>query len=216
MSNINKRILTSVILLCFITLGLFYYKNLWILLILIGSLISFLEFRKLIIKIWKKNKFFSYSINILGFLYLIIFNYLSYDLSFLREFIFFILLICILSDVGGYIIGKIIGGKKLTRISPNKTVSGSIGSFCFPLIPLFSFPSYFLSITGLNFIQLLIFTFFISFVCQTGDLFISFFKRKAKVKDTGTILPGHGGLLDRIDGLLFALPIAILIKKMFL
>ena len=108
------------------------------------------------------------------------------------------------SDIGGYILGKTIGGKKLTKISPNKTISGSLGSFCFSILPLLLFynfdqSKYSYSIN--NFLLCLE----ISLVCQLGDLFISYLKRKAKVKDTGRILPGHGGILDRVDGMIFAI-----------
>ncbi|HJO77590.1 MAG TPA: phosphatidate cytidylyltransferase [Pelagibacteraceae bacterium] len=120
-------------------------------------------------------------------------------------FIIYILLICIFSDIGGYVIGKTIGGKKLTKISPNKTISGSIGSFCFSIAPLLLFynfdPSKYFH-TFNNFLLCLE----ISLVCQLGDIFISYIKRKAKVKNTGNLLPGHGGLLDRIDGIIFAVP----------
>ena len=120
-------------------------------------------------------------------------------------FIFYILLICIFSDIGGYVVGKTIGGKKLTKISPKKTISGSIGSFCFSIVPFLLFyifkPSeYFYSFN--NFLLCLE----ISLVCQLGDIFISYIKRQSKVKDTGNFLPGHGGLLDRIDGIIFAIP----------
>ena len=114
------------------------------------------------------------------------------------------------SDIGGYIVGKSIGGKKLTKISPNKTISGSIGSFLFSLFPigifsvLTKFTELDLALANLN--QQLIVCLILSFACQLGDLIISYFKRLAKVKDTGNILPGHGGMLDRIDGLIFALP----------
>ena len=119
-------------------------------------------------------------------------------------FFLYILSICICSDIGGYIIGKTIGGKKLIKISPNKTISGSIGSFCFSIFPLLLFynfdPSQYLYSTN-NFLLCLE----ISLVCQLGDLFASYIKRKAKVKDTGRILPGHGGVLDRVDGMIFAI-----------
>ena len=62
---------------------------------------------------------------------------------------------------------------------------------------------------------IILLTISISFICQLGDLFISFLKRKAKIKDTGNILPGHGGVLDRIDGILFALPIGIILIDFF-
>ena len=124
--------------------------------------------------------------------------------------ILFVLGICIFSDIGGYIIGKSIGGKKLTRISPNKTVSGSLGSFLFSLFPLGI-----LMLTGFekNFSgKIILFCLLISLSCQLGDLIISYFKRLARVKDTGKILPGHGGMLDRIDGVIFAIPSTIFIE----
>ena len=114
-----------------------------------------------------------------------------------------------------------IGGKKLTKISPNKTISGSIGSFVFSLFPIFIFFIIYdftkdSSFKNQNsFINLVCLTLFLSFICQIGDLFISYFKRKAKIKDTGSLLPGHGGLLDRIDGLIFVLPISMIVLKIF-
>ena len=124
-------------------------------------------------------------------------------------FFIFILSICIGSDVGGYFFGKIIGGKKLTKISPNKTISGSLGSFIFSMLPIFliNFQNY----INFNFelsLSNILFCLFISLSCQVGDLIISYFKRLNNVKNTGNILPGHGGLLDRIDGVIFAIPIA--------
>jgi len=123
--------------------------------------------------------------------------------------------ICIFSDIGGLIFGKIFKGKKLTKISPNKTISGSIGSFILSLTlaPIF----YFLSNSKFSdLLDLVLLSIFVSFFCQIGDLFISFLKRKAKVKDTGNILPGHGGLLDRIDGMLLAIPLGVIIWKYLL
>ena len=117
--------------------------------------------------------------------------------------------ICIFSDVGGLLFGKIFKGKKLTKISPNKTISGSIGSF---LLSLFLVPAFVLLKNNhyINIHDLILLTLFVSFTCQIGDLFISLLKRKAKVKDAGNILPGHGGLLDRIDGMLFAIPVGMM------
>tara|TARA_B100001996_G_C18270715_1_gene443020 strand:+ start:38 stop:472 length:435 start_codon:yes stop_codon:yes gene_type:complete len=130
--------------------------------------------------------------------------------------VFLILLVCIFSDIGGYIIGKTIGGKKLTKISPNKTISGSIGSFIFSSFPIiiylliydFTKIEYFKMdyYLGGSFLSAIIICLILSFFCQIGDLLVSYFKRKAKVKDTGSILPGHGGILDRIDGILLAVP----------
>ena len=114
------------------------------------------------------------------------------------------LFICISSDIGGYIFGNIFKGKKISKISPNKTYSGVIGAFAFSLITFFYFYIYY------NFsIYLISLALIASFTSQIGDFFISFLKRKANLKDTGNLLPGHGGILDRIDGIVFALPICI-------
>ena len=126
-------------------------------------------------------------------------------------------MICVFSDVGGYVFGKTFGGKKLTKISPNKTVSGSIGSFILSYIGFFVIYLYFsdLLFVRLKIEALVFIPFFISLICQLGDLFISYLKRKAKVNDTGSILPGHGGLLDRLDGVIFVIPGAYLTDKIF-
>ena len=128
-------------------------------------------------------------------------------------FFIVILCICICSDTGGYVFGNIIGGKKLTKISPNKTISGTIGSFIFSILPIFLIDLQ--NYTDINFdfsLKNILFCLIISLTCQLGDLFISYFKRLNKVKNTGSILPGHGGLLDRIDGIIFAIPTASILK----
>ena len=130
------------------------------------------------------------------------------------ELFIYILIICISTDLGGYIFGKIFKGPKLTRISPKKTYSGVIGSYLMSIIFIYLFmnSSYFLTtheITYNDFILILL----ISTVSQFGDITISFFKRSSKIKDTGKIIPGHGGLLDRIDGMIFAFPVAYIIFK---
>ncbi len=130
----------------------------------------------------------------------------------------FVILVSILTDIGGYIFGKIFKGPKLTKISPNKTYSGVIGSFIFSLIGALLYLQYMPGnllwsylggyeqiVVGFNLFTLL-FIIVISLISQVGDLIISYFKRLAKIKDTGNVLPGHGGLLDRIDGIIFAIP----------
>ena len=132
------------------------------------------------------------------------------------SYFLFILLICISTDVGGYIFGKFFKGKKLTKISPNKTYSGMLGSFVLSLI----FSYLFLELTTifsylkLNSINTLIFILLISLISQVGDIIISYFKRQSKIKNTGTIIPGHGGLLDRIDGMIFAFPFGYMILSL--
>ena len=137
--------------------------------------------------------------------------YLRFEES--LSFFLILLFICICSDTGGYFIGKTIGGKKLTKISPNKTMSGSFGSFIFSILPILL-----VDILNIDFISFelnlknILFSLFISLICQLGDLFFSYFKRLNKKKNTGIILPGHGGLLDRIDGLVVVLPVVYFLK----
>ena len=111
-----------------------------------------------------------------------------------------------MSDIGGYFFGKTFKGKKLTKISPNKTISGSIGGFVFSLLLLIVF---YFTIENINLIKYLILTLTVSCASQSGDIFISYIKRKAKVKNTSDMLPGHGGLLDRLDGIIFGIPIGL-------
>jgi len=212
-NNLSKRIFTSIILSTILLSCLFLHKYSWLLLILIASIISFFEFNNLIKKIWKKNKATIFLLNVVCLFYLYFFIILVYQDGRISEFYTLsILLICILTDIGGYIVGRTIGGKKLTKISPNKTISGSLGSFLFSLFAIIPIIYYFQHI-GLSFslTKMILIILFLSFISQSGDLFISYIKRKAKVKDTGSILPGHGGLLDRIDGIIFALPAGFLI-----
>ena len=216
MSNLVKRIITSILLAVVLLFCLFYNKNLWLLLLLLVSIISFFEFSKLINKIFKNRNISIVLINLTTLFYLIFFTFSAYDLAEVNVNIFFVILVCIFSDIGGYVVGKTVGGKKLTKISPNKTVSGSIGSFVFSFIPLFIFSILFYEKINSLFINLIFLSIFISLISQVGDLFISFFKRKAGVKDTGNILPGHGGILDRIDGMIFAIPVTFIFNEMFL
>ena len=206
--ELKKRIITSTFLFLLVIFCIFINWPIYILTIIIVSGIALNEIVVLIWRIEKSTSAKSWiPFRLISFIYIAFFFFplagSFYSLG--PIFIFYILLICIFSDIGGYVVGKTIGGKKLTKISPNKTISGSIGSFCFSLAPpllfyIFDQSEYFYSFN--NFLLCLQ----ISLVCQLGDIFISYIKRKAKVKDTGNFLPGHGGLLDRIDGIIFAIP----------
>ena len=146
----------------------------------------------------------------LFFLFFSFFSTIYLRQYFSLNFFLFLIIICIFTDTGGYVFGKTFKGPRLTKISPKKTYSGLIGSFLSSLlfgiiyIKYFGKKSKILLETDPIFIILLIL--FISLVSQLGDLIISYFKRKAKLKDTGKILPGHGGFLDRIDGIIFVMP----------
>ena len=211
--NFLKRTITSLVLIS-ILFSMFISPMMMIIAIIIISSLSFYEFNRLFFKIFKSIflKILSSGLILLYLLSLvfIIFYIESVNILYPNYKLFFIysVIISIASDLGGYFFGKLLKGKKLTKISPNKTVSGVIGAFIFSIliIPIFY--------TNLNFIStnlLFVATIFISLVSQLGDLFISFLKRLAKVKDTGNILPGHGGILDRVDGILFAAPVGLLL-----
>ena len=219
MNNLFQRIITSVILLFILSISLFFNKYIWLFVLILCSLVLFIEFNNLTKKIWKNKKSTLVSIDIFSLLFLVIFIFVSYKIySKPPNVLLFIILICIFSDTGGYLVGNLIGGRKLTKISPKKTISGSIGSFIFSLLPIVVFWIYYQNNLGLNFItgrylKLIPVCLFLCLICQLGDLFISYFKRKANVSDTGSILPGHGGLLDRIDGVIFVLPAAYIIES---
>jgi len=216
-TELRKRIITSIILFIIAVLCISINQIFFMGLSIVVAIICFVEWGK-INKLNEKKALKSFIIIAPAFIYLfIILQFSTFALrgdSF-ESIIFFIIIlcICICSDTGGYVFGKIIGGKKLTKISPNKTISGSLGSFIFSILPvlLFNLQNY----TGVSFEVLSIniaLCLIVSLVCQLGDLLISYFKRLNKVKDTGTILPGHGGLLDRIDGLIFAIPTVYILK----
>jgi len=213
--ELKKRMITSIFLLSLLFL-MFSFTFILIIASIVIGLISWIEFYALISKIIKKNDIKS---QILRFLYK------SSSLLYLSGLVFFIisaklidlnlhivliysLLVAIMSDIGGLVIGKIFKGKKLSKISPNKTISGSLGSFIFSLIIIPFFLKYF---DGYNILTIILFTFIISLASQLGDLLVSALKRKAKVKDTSDLLPGHGGVLDRIDSIILAIPVGLLI-----
>ena len=222
LNNLSKRILTSILLLFLLIFVNFSFLFKMVLFVI--SFLLFLEFRNIFKKIFtkhlsKNNKDIKYFIlNSFVFFYLfLIFATTSIELhdtigsSILFLFIIFIF---IFSDIGGYVVGKTIGGKKLTKISPNKTISGTIGSFIFSLFSIIIFENFFNYSVELK-INAIIFTLIISLVSQLGDLIISYIKRIAKIKDTGSLLPGHGGLLDRLDGIIFAIPFSYILIKFF-
>ena len=214
----NLRILTSIVLIILLVLMLKYSVVLITSLLLI-FVVTWLEFNNILENMYKKkknliiknlSKFFIF-VYLLFFMKIIIDEFLQNQPNISWNLIF-VILICILSDIGGFIFGKFFKGKKLTKISPNKTYSGMIGSFILSIIfcVIYSY-----TISFVDFKTIFLLTILISFICQIGDLFISFLKRKAKIKDTGNILPGHGGILDRIDGILFALPSGIILINYF-
>ena len=218
--ELGKRIITSIILFLIAIFCILIHKFVFVLILIVTLFVCFNEWRDINYKYFKKkqhNNWKYFFVQFVGLVYLFIFLSTSIALrgnnSESIAFFIIILCICIFSDIGGYVFGKVIGGKKLTKISPNKTISGSLGSFIFSILPvlLFNLQNY----TGVSFEVLSIniaLCLIVSLVCQLGDLLISYFKRLNKVKDTGTILPGHGGLLDRIDGLIFAIPTVYILK----
>ena len=224
MNNLNKRIITSIILIFTLILMFFFNYILLIGLILI-SLISWLEFNNLILKIFKK-KIYIFMFRVFAFIYLIIFSSIFFNLSTMsaqsKFLLLYFILISIFTDMGGYVFGKFFKGKKLTKISPNKTISGTVGSFIFSILLYYFLVSndFYLNIIMINLQTnfenlLLLVTIVVSFSSQLGDLFISYIKRLAKMKDTGKILPGYGGLLDRIDGMLFGIPSGLIVINFF-
>ena len=214
MNNLTKRILTSIVLLCLIYFSM--VNSLFLLLFLIVIFFLTIKEINLIYKqIFNKNFFFVFIANFLSVIYLsifliIIWIYLGFSEIDKTVTLIFILSICVLTDIGGFVFGKLIGGKKLTKISPNKTYAGMFGSFIISLI--FGYLFYYFQRDILVFkINILLIIMIVSSLSQFGDLIISLFKRKAKIKDTGSALPGHGGILDRIDGILIAIPFGIML-----
>lgn len=209
MSEFNKRFFTSILLISLVFLCLYNQFILVIFLFLVFLEIIY-EFNILLKKIFKGNK------KILFFLILLIIFINSYSVFYIwltlssdiyinKIKLFLIVITTISTDIGGYMFGKLLKGKKLSKLSPNKTYSGMFGSY---IMSTFITYLFFRNIINLN--ELIIYTLIISTISQIGDLLISFLKRKANIKDTGSILPGHGGVLDRLDGLLLAIPIGLI------
>ena len=211
--ELQKRLLSSLVLipiaLFFIIKGSIFF-NFFVMVML---LITLYEWHFLSIK----KKYY-----LPGFVFIIFSFYTFYfagNQSDTRIYFFLILITCVATDIGGYVFGKIFKGPKITKISPNKTYAGMLGGFVLSIISasLYFNNLSFLSLTqsskGEMGTQIFLIVLTISFISQVGDLVISFFKRKSKLKNTGNIIPGHGGLLDRIDGMIFAYPYSFLLMK---
>ena len=213
--ELKKRIVTSILLL-FLLYLMINYSYILIISLIIISVVTWIEFNSLIYKVFKKNKkknlIIKFLFKLLSLIYLsslvFLILYIETEQTHLKICLIYSILVSIVTDIGGLLIGRSIKGKKLTKISPKKTISGSIGSFLFSLVLV---PIFYNELLEYNLLYLIIITLLISLTSQVGDILISYLKRRAKVKDTSDILPGHGGFLDRIDGIIFALPIGILL-----
>ena len=199
MSDIFKRILSSIILLpivlYFIFAGSLYFLSFTI----FCFLVSLYEWLNMVKKIYLK---------FLGIIFLSFSFFTFYQLA-IMDILLIPLFICISTDIGGYVFGKLFKGPKLTIISPNKTYAGTIGGFFLSIVFIliyFNFANYEITI------RWFVVIFLISSVSQIGDIIISYFKRLSNLKDTGKMIPGHGGLLDRIDGMILAFPVYYLIE----
>tara|TARA_B100001059_G_scaffold227287_1_gene256891 strand:+ start:8188 stop:8838 length:651 start_codon:yes stop_codon:yes gene_type:complete len=206
--NFRNRLITGLALL-FLLFIMFTSDFFFLYILIVFSVFSIIEFFNINKKITKNNAI-QLSFNILFIIFVSIISALFFLFSStiqLKIILFILLLGCIASDIGGYIIGKIFKGPKLTSISPNKTFSGSLGSLIFSMIIINTLIYYYVEIINIKIFLLAALT---SLGCQLGDLFFSFLKRKANLKDTGNLLPGHGGVLDRLDGILFGLPVGFI------
>ncbi len=203
MTEYFYRLFTSLLLILILFLS-YKYNQIFIAILFVVFFFTSIEFTQLISKI---KKLIKYRI-------LIIFSWICYlffvfvhisNLEEIKILLFYFIIICISSDIGGFVFGKIFKGKKLTKISPKKTYAGFYGAFLISLLSMFMFFEY------LNMSNFIVFILTISacLLSQLGDLFFSYIKRLAKVKDSGNILPGHGGLLDRVDGIIISVPINI-------
>ena len=216
-SELLKRSISSLFLMGLTFISALINDYIFLSLLFIVIILSWIEWIQIIEKI-RFKKIYRIIHIILFLIYLLMAFIICLNVFIIDKYFFLsILMICVFSDVGGYVFGKTFGGKRLSKISPNKTISGSIGSFILSYIGFFVIYLYFsdLIFVKLQIEALVFIPFFISLICQLGDLFISYFKRRAKIKNTGNLIPGHGGLLDRIDGSIFALPIGFIIISLF-
>ena len=200
-NEFRKRLITSLILIP--TSIFFIIKGSIFFIFFLGTLFLATTYEWIMMS--KKNNLLKF----LGIIFLVFSFYTAFEFRVNEDYknFLFIVTICILTDIGGYIFGKIFKGPKLTKISPKKTYTGVFGGFLLPLIAgLVVYQYQYTDEIVTEGLYFLIIILFISLINQIGDLIISYFKRKAKIKDTGKILPGHGGLLDRIDGMIFVFP----------
>ena len=218
-TELKKRMITSLILISLLV-AMYFYSFIMISSLIVIATITWIEFYAIISKILIKNsiydRFLRFLYKALSLLYLsllvyFIFSVESYYVN-LKIYLIYSVLVAVVSDIGGLVFGKIFKGKKLTKISPNKTISGSIGSFVFSLLLI---PFFYEELINFNILLLVLITMIISLTSQLGDLFISYLKRKAKIKNTSDILPGHGGFLDRVDGIIFATPVGVILFNFF-
>ena len=207
MTNLQKRILTSLIVLpvsiFFIAKGGFYLTFFLVFILFAGMHELFSVFKK------TKSILFLSLILILS---LFSIYYLKTNNIVSTTLLYLVITICISSDIGGYVFGKIFKWKKFTKISPNKTISGVFGSFFFSFAGLIIFSEILYPTWNVS-IKYFLLTILFSMVAQAGDLTISYFKRLEKIKDTGKIFPGHGGIFDRIDGLMFVVILTFVLYK---
>ena len=212
--NFLKRILSSLILIPITIFVIINGSNLFNFFLIACYVLTIFEWRS-----FKINKIFIY----IGYVFLTLAFFLTYKLRFDFDnnytFLLSSIFVCILTDIGGYLFGKLLKGPKLTKISPNKTYSGLIGSYLLPILVFNILSNHEIYINNVNlvFFDNIYIILIISTLSQLGDLLVSYFKRLSKIKDTGNLIPGHGGLLDRIDGMLIALPCThlILISNLF-
>lgn len=213
-STFKKRLITSILLLLLVFL-IFKFSIIMVYTLIVFGTISCVEFFSLIQKNKWERKIVLF-INLIFFIYIFIFCIFFFyftGLIHLKIMLLILLLSCVASDVGGFTFGKIFQGPKLTKISPKKTISGSIGSL---LITGFVFSTLIYYFTRNFEIKFLLVGILISVVCQLGDLFFSYLKRRVRLNDTGNFLPGHGGILDRIDSILLGIPFGFLIMGIIL
>ena len=208
-NELIKRIFSSLILIPIVLFAFFKGSIYFNLFLIICFFVILFEWHKMS----KKNNFYY-----LGIIFLVFSFYTTYILYYINEShinFLFILLICVSTDIGGYTFGKLFKGPKLTKISPKKTYSGVIGGFTFTILSIsifFKISLFFSEDTKILFTTYML-ALLISTVSQIGDIIISYFKRLNKIKHTGNLIPGHGGLLDRVDGMIFAFPFYYIILK---